>query len=200
MTELSDESLLRRYCGGDRAGFDALFRRYAARVHATAYRLTGSWEDAEDTLQEVFVRLANKAGSIKSGASLSSWIYRTAVNCATDCLRRRRASMTLDADHPRVGEVIALESLRREAERQRSEDRESLLAQVEALIPKLPERQAAVFVLRHFQGLSHREIAAIVGCSEASSKSNHSLACRRLRELVEKAEAARERKPESERM
>ena len=47
-TELSDQVLLGKYCAGGRYAFDALYRRYASRVHATAYRMTGRWEDAED--------------------------------------------------------------------------------------------------------------------------------------------------------
>lgn len=189
MDSLSDERLIHDYLRGGRDAFDALFRRYAPRVHATAYRLTCSWEDAEDTLQDVFIKLAGEAHSLRRGSALASWIYRSTVNRAIDCLRKRRSTYSLDGPDGGPGRIIAVESLRREAERRHSEERESLLARVEGMIPRLPERQAAAFVLRHFQGLSHRGIAAVLGCSEASSKSHHSLACRRLRELIAKADA-----------
>jgi len=184
MSDLSDQLLLRAFCQGDRSAFDALYHRYAARVHATAYRLTGNWEDAEDALQEVFVRLAHKAGTIRNGMGLSSFIYRMTVNCATDCIRRRRASVSLDQSQSASAEVIAVESVRREKEKEASTERETLLSRIEALVPNLPERQAAVFVLRSFQGLSHREIAGILGFAETSSKSHYSLACGKLREWV----------------
>lgn len=190
MGELSDQHLLRAWCGGDRHAFDALYRRYAPRVYATAYRMTGHWEDAEDTLQEVFIALANKAASIRHEPALSSWLYRSTVNRAMDCLRRRRTTVSLDAEEAAATQIIAMESLRREALRQEASRQDRLLEQISRLIPRLPERQAAVFVLHGFQGLSHREIGQILGCGEASSKSSYSLACGRVRQWVTEEEAA----------
>lgn len=185
MSEFSDIRLLRTYCEGDQDAFDAIYRRYVARVYGTAYRLTASYEDAEDTTQEVFLRLASKAATISNGVALSAWIYRTTVNCATDCLRRRRPTISLDDPNAKAApRIVTVECLRRQAQREAAQRRESLLEEVEAQIPKLPERQAAAFVLRAFQGLAHREIATILGIAEGSAKSHYSLACRRLRELV----------------
>jgi RNA polymerase sigma-70 factor (ECF subfamily) len=190
MDSLSDQILLKRFCNGDRGAFDTLFRRYAPRVHATAWRLTYHWEDAEDVLQEVFLRLAAKARTIRRGRALGSWLYRTAVHCATDRLRRRRYAVSLDNPSVQTGRIIAVESLRREALQRERRREQTLLARIEALIPRLPSRQAAVFVLRFFQGLPHREIAAILEIGETSSKSHHCLACRRLRQWVAADERA----------
>ena len=183
-TQLSDQLLLKRYLKGDRDAFDTLYRRYVARVYATAFRLTGHWEDAEDTIQEVFVTLARKAGSIRRGQALASWLYRVTVNRATDCLRGRRTGLSLDGGAFQVARIIAVESLRRDALRQETHEREALLEQIVALIPRLPARQAAVFVLRGFQGLPHRQIGEILECSDATSKSHYSMACKRLRHWV----------------
>lgn len=198
MTELSDQYLLRAFRRGDRGAFDAIFRRYARRVYATAYRLTGCWEDTEDTLQEVFLQLARHAGSIRHDRALSSWIYRTTVNRAHDRLRKRRHTVSLDEDRARTHRIIEVESLRREALQQDLERQESFLHQVAALVPRLSERQAAVFVLFGFQGLSHREIAQTLECSEASSRTSYSLACKKMREWVEAAEKSRAVKGESD--
>lgn len=189
VSELSDQQLLESFCAGERESFDALYRRYAARVHATAYRLTSSHEDAEDTLQDVFIALSEKARTIRHGVALSSWIYRTTVNRATDRLRRRRPSVSLDDATPQAARIVAMESLKREGERDGSDERELMLVQIEAMIPRLPRRQSAAFVLRGFQGLSHREIAAALNCSESGSKSLFSLACQKLREWFAEQEA-----------
>lgn len=190
MTELSDQSLLRAYCSGDRHAFDALYRRYAARVYATAYRLTGQWEDAEDVLQDTFITLAGKAATIRNSMALSAWLYRATVNRAMDCLRRRRQTVSFDGEDPQTARVIMVESLRREALRQECRQQEDFLRRIGELIPRLPERQAAVFVLHGFQGLSHREIAAILDCSEAGCKSSYWLACGKIREWVAEGENA----------
>lgn len=189
MCELSDEQLLQAFCGGDRDAFDALYGRYAARVHATAYRLTSNFEDAEDTLQDVFIALSEKAGTIRHGVALSSWIYRTTFNRATDRLRRRKPSVSLDEETPQSARIVAMESVRRVDDSAGADDRERMLRQVEAMIPRLPPRQSAAFVLRGFQGLSHREIAESLECSESGSKSLFSLACQRLREWISEDEA-----------
>ncbi len=138
------------------------------------------------------MKLARNARDIRRQASLSTWIYRATVNRAIDSLRRRRAGVSLDAPGTPAARIIAVESLRREAER-----RDELLRRVEALIPRLPEHQAGVFVLRFFQGLSHAEIAGVLGCSLSSSKSYHSLAVRKLRDWIAQEEAAdrAERRP-----
>lgn len=185
MAEIPDARLLSAWLGGDRSAFDALFRRYASRIHATALRLTANWDDAEDVLQETFIRLSTKAGTIRRRHALSAWLYRTAVNLANDALRARRKTLSIDGDDAQAAAVVAVLSLRVEAEQRERGEREAMLQQVEALVPRLPERQAAVFVLRRFQGLSHREIGEILGCSESASKMSHSLACRSIRRWAE---------------
>lgn len=193
MSDQSDQSLLRAWVSGDVRSFDALYRAYARRVHATAWRLTGSWEDAEDTLQEVFLRLARHAPRIRNGSAVSSWIFRTTVNCAQDRLRRRRATIRLDDGGAVADRVVAVVSLRRDAERREAAEREDMIGRIEAEVPGLPERQAAVFVLRVYQRLSHAEIAEALKCGEATVRSHYSLACRFLREKVAQREAGEAR-------
>lgn len=189
MSELSDQHLLRAYCRGDRDAFDAIYRRYAARVYATAWRMTGHFEDAEDTLQEVFISLARKAATIRFDGALSSWLYRATVNRAMDSLRKRRGGVSLDDETPQTVRIIEMESLRRDAISRESLQQEDFLRRISELIPRLPERQAAAFVLHGFQGLAHREIAQVLDCTEASSKSSYSLACTKIRQWVAEQEA-----------
>ncbi|MBI3736680.1 sigma-70 region 4 domain-containing protein, partial [Candidatus Sumerlaeota bacterium] len=98
--------------------------------------------------------------------------------------------------------VVAIQSIQRDADREEARKEDALLVKIETMIPRLPERQAAAFVLRHFQGLTHREIGAVLGCSEGASKSHHSLACGKLREWIaeeERAERAEEERKRRER-
>lgn len=193
MKDLSDQHLLKRFVRGDREAFDQIYRRYAARMHATAYRLTGNWEDAEDVLHEVFVNLAHKAGAIRKGKALGGWLYRTTINSSNTTLRNRGRRVSIQEDNPGAEKIIEIESLHREARHQESKTREEMLLQIEATIPLLPERQSAVFVLRYYQGLSHAEIAGILDISEGTAKSHHSLACRKIRELIQAEDDSQER-------
>ncbi len=193
MDENSNNWLLKAWCRGDRSAFDALYRRYVRKVWGTAWRMTGSVEDAEDVVQEVFLKLAQKAAKIRNGTAVSTWIYQVTVNAATDCLRKRKDNRTLDMEgDPITAEVVVMESLHREVLRREALERDAMLERVAAMLPGLPEGQSAVFVLRGFQGLSHREIAEILGISESNSKTRFSLACSRLRERIAAEEASRD--------
>lgn len=186
----TDAQLLAAFCGGEGAAFDGLFRRHSGRVYATAWRLTRSRDDAEDVLQETFLTLARNARTIRCGEALGRWLYRSAVNRSMDLLRRRRRQISLDAGDAQAAQVIAIASLRLENESAQAQEQEGLLRRVEALIPQLPERQQAVFVLRFFQGLPHAEIGAILGIAETSAKSQHCHAVRKLRAWIEDQDAA----------
>ncbi len=188
----SDQVLLKRYLKGDRGAFDVLYRRFAPRVHATAYRMTGNWEDAEEILQDVFLRLARKARQLKQVGSLGTWIYRTTINCSIDLLRKRRFMVSVDSSEGFAVKTISVASVRNDALRAERRERESLLCRIEDLIPRLPERQAAVFVLKGFQGLTHRQIASVLGCNEGTSKSHYSTACRRIRLWIARSEKEEE--------
>jgi RNA polymerase sigma-70 factor (ECF subfamily) len=86
----SDESLGLAAAGGDRAAFAALLNRHYDRLHALAFRLTGSADDAADLTQDICLALPRKLGGFRGEARFSTWLYRIAVNAAHD--RRRRAA------------------------------------------------------------------------------------------------------------
>lgn len=161
--------------------------------------MTGQFEDAEDTVQDVFVTLAAKAAQIRNRDSLHSWIFRTTVNRSIDRIRRRRNHVSLDSSAAGGAKIIALESLRRLSENAERSMRADLVQQITDCIPRLPERQAAAFVLRHFQGHSHREIANTLGISEGASRSHHSLACSKIRGWIAEERAEAKRSEESAR-
>ncbi|MBN1516454.1 RNA polymerase sigma factor [Candidatus Sumerlaeota bacterium] len=183
---LSDAMLLRMYLRGERSAFDALYRRHCAMTHATAYRLTQQWDDAEEVLQEVFLKLARNARELREPQYLRTWLYRTTINAAYDALRQRQKQRGRTISEQEWRKVVSMESMRRETERREARDHDRLLAQVEALIPRLPERQGAAVVLRVFQGLSFNEIAQVMQISEGTAKSHYSLAVSKLKQWCEK--------------
>lgn len=194
MESQSDIILLNGYCRGDIRSFDILFRRYASKVYATAFRLTRNWQDAEDVLQEVFVTLSEEAQSIRHADSLRYWLYRVTVNKSMSMLRRNPhapvgESLDDQGTSARAARIVEAESLRRQELQWEEQHERELLREVGMLIPKLPERQAAALVLHGFQGLTHHEVGTVLQCTENAARSNYSLACRRLRELVEATRA-----------
>ncbi|OYU18875.1 MAG: RNA polymerase subunit sigma [Rhodobacteraceae bacterium PARR1] len=148
LDDAPDEALLVLYANGDRLAATALTRRLVPRVLGYATRLLADRAEAEDVTQEAMLRLWKIAPDWRSGeAQVSTWLYRVVR------ARLRRAATTLD-DAPEVadegrGAVAGMI----EADR---------MAALDAALAHLPDRQRQAVVLRHLEGLSNPEIAAIM--------------------------------------
>ncbi|HEX6121412.1 MAG TPA: RNA polymerase sigma factor [Dongiaceae bacterium] len=166
-----DAELLRAVADGDRAAFDRLSRRHLDRAYGVALRMTGSRADAEDVVQEVFLRLWLKPGAWQPGqAQFSTWLYRVVVNRCLD-LKRRPKGTELDAiEEPQDPDDNAEDSLMH-AERVRALD---------AAVARLPERQRAAIVLTYTAGLRNAEAASAM---DISVKAFEALLVRAKREL-----------------
>ena len=147
MTHLSDQ-------------LSQLFADHHRRVLIAAYRITGSMADAEDVVQTVFLRLGKGEGIPPKNAG--SYLYRAAINGALDLLRRRKIAL--------VEPIDAAANLP-SGSRADSPDTEISRAELGALlrqaISELPTRAAEMFTLRYIEELGNREIAALMGTSQA---------------------------------
>jgi RNA polymerase sigma-70 factor (ECF subfamily) len=166
-----DAELLRAVAEGDRAAFDRLSRRHLDRAYGVALRMTGSRADAEDVVQDVFMRLWLKPGAWRPGqAQFSTWLYRVVVNRCLD-LKRRPRGADLDAiEEPQDPDSNAEDSLV-QAERGRA---------LEAAVARLPERQRSAIVLTYTAGLRNADAASAM---DISVKAFEALLVRAKREL-----------------
>jgi len=167
--------LLRLAQSGDAAAFEALMRIYEVRVARTALRLLGARQDAQDAAQEVFLRLYQRISRIDSAGSLSGWLYRVTVNVSYDILRRRRGRNAVPLD---AGSLSAPSSAEEELSR---EQQRRLVAEA---LRTLPEKERAALALRDIEGLSTREVAGILGSSEATVRSQISTARLKIRKIL----------------
>jgi len=165
--------LLRLAKSGDAAAFEALLRAHEAQVTRTAIRLLGNRQDAQDAAQEVFLRLHRSLRKIDDAGNLSGWLYRVTVNICRDILRKRKATDSLED-----GRLSAPGSTEADLGR---EERRKLV--VEAL-GALPEKERAALTLRDLEGLSTREVAGILGSSEATVRSQISAARLKIRKIL----------------
>jgi RNA polymerase sigma-70 factor, ECF subfamily len=151
---LPDEALLARYGAGEAAAARLLAARLVPRVLALATRLLGGDRaEAEDVAQEAMLRLWRMAPAWEEGrAQVSTWLYRVTVNLCTD-RRRKRKTEALDSVPEPSDEARPVADRMAEAQR---------LAALDAALDRLPERQRQAVVLRHVEGLSNPEIAAIM--------------------------------------
>jgi RNA polymerase sigma-70 factor (ECF subfamily) len=139
--------------------FSELVRATSARLYRLAVRMTGNSSDAEDVLQEVYLRgyIALSEGRFEGRASAATWLYRVAVNEALDTLRRRRRRLVLSSTHQEATGQTA-----------ESPEARALLAEMAALLGTLPPEQAGALVLTQVEGLSNAEAAEILGCTDGA--------------------------------
>ena len=157
----TDEALLEGCRAGDLRAFEELYERHATRMKSIARNLLHDVADAEDAVQETFLKIYRGAKSFRGGAAFSTWAYRVLVNTCYDGLRRRGsrpAGPSLDAGEgapPHPTAAAADPPLR--------------LA-LETAVGRLNPKHRAVFLLFEVEGFSHGEIARILGIPEGTSK------------------------------
>src|ERR1700760_1362685 len=151
-----DTDLVQRAGQGDRAAAQALMARHLPKMLTLARRMMGSQAEAEDAVQDAFLRLWTHAARWQPGrAKFETWLYRVTLNQCYDRLRRRT--------HAPIDEALDVPDTAAgpEAVQQNTE----LAASIEAALAELPERQRAAIVLCHYQECGNIEAADILGVS-----------------------------------
>lgn len=189
----SDEELARRAQEGDDAAFAELVDRYTPVIYRVARGMTGSGQDAEDIVQETFLRAyTHLEGYAPSQSAFRTWLLTIARNLAINLIHalKRRAARFLDD----VGSVLDTDRSSSEPSFLRETDtdaesfmiRQEQMQRLERVLNKLPQRQRAVLVLKAYEGLGYAEIAKIMGTSESSVESLIFRARKKLVELLGK--------------
>jgi RNA polymerase sigma-70 factor (ECF subfamily) len=150
----SDETLMLAVARGDLAAFERLVLRHQESAWRTAYRMLGCHQTAEDVSQEAFLRVSEAAERYRPTAAFRTYLYRIVVRLCLDHLRKRRPVPTdnlLPADDWPSPEQWAAHVEQAQA--------------VQEAVGRLPPKQRAAVVLRYYEGLSGREIAAAMDTS-----------------------------------
>jgi RNA polymerase sigma factor (sigma-70 family) len=169
----SDRELVDRSRSGDTAAYSELVRRLHRKIYALVYNMTSNREDAEDLVQDVFVKAYASLKNFKGDSSFYTWIYRIAVNRTINFVkqRSRRAGVSLDnvdegvERDPAYLELVARESPFRDA------TISELQKKLNDALQKLSEKHRAVVVLHDIQGIPHDEIARMLGASQGTVRS-----------------------------
>jgi RNA polymerase sigma-70 factor (ECF subfamily) len=167
-----DDALVVATAAGDLAAFRVLVERFAPRVHAFAVRALGSRADADDIVQETFVRAHRAAPRFVPAGRCAAWLFRIAGNLVRQEMRRRRVRGWLTGT-PGVNDEVLLASL--PAPRFFAADApladSDLRAALARALARLPERQRLAVLLRYFDGLAVRDVAAALNASEHATES-----------------------------
>jgi RNA polymerase sigma-70 factor (ECF subfamily) len=169
---------------GDGAAFRRLVERHSRNVFRLAFRMTGSEHDAEDVVQETFLKAYRRLDQFESRAHFGTWLHRVAANCAWDLLRsrRRRSEEPLEAD---AGEGAAGFLPAKDPSPDRLALSAEVRARVESAMARLSPMERSAFVLRHHQGMSIREIGAALDLDVSATKQSIFRAVRKMRQALE---------------
>jgi len=170
-----DRELTERFQGGERGAFDLLVRRHQKGMWRLVRRYVKSDADAADVTQLAFVRAFRGLAAFRGTASVRSWLYRIAINCALSWLRDHRREQPTE-----LAEDVLTEANPAPAQISAGDDR----ARLRAAIDQLPPKQKLVLELRVFDDLSFREVAELAECSENTAKVNFHYAVKRLRDIL----------------
>jgi RNA polymerase sigma-70 factor (ECF subfamily) len=152
--------------------FDQVVRQREMQVLRTAFRILGNWADAEDVAQEAFLRLHRNGLNFSHDGAVGAWLYRVTVNLCLDRTRSRRLSQELLDSPSRARSAEA--GVLIEEKKQR----------LMAALATLPTKERAALVLREIEGLSTAEVAAALGSSEVTVRSQISKAMVKLRGIL----------------
>lgn len=166
MHDISDQSLVLRTRGGDKQAYGELVERYQGTVFNVCLRLLGERHEAEDLMQDAFLRAHARLGTYDENRPFGPWIRRVAANLCLNRIKRRtplslpveELASRVHVDAPRMPEQAAIE-------------REQQL-RVRSAILALPPHYRVVIELRHYQGLSYAEIGAELGIPLSDVKSH----------------------------
>ncbi len=152
-----------------------LYDRYKQAMYTIAYRITGSFEEAEEVLQDAFLSVFRNLGNFRRESTLGAWIKTIVVRTAIKKVKKKIYFEPLE-DHHQRKEVVNWASAKLDVD------------YLEKAIKQLPEGYRTVFVLVEVEGYGHKEIAGMLDISEGTSKSQLFHAKKKLRNILESYE------------
>lgn len=193
--EATDLAAVERTRAGDTAAFRVLVERYGRSVFRLAFRMTGNEFDAEDVVQETFLRAFKQLESYEVRSSFSTWLYRIAANYSLDLIRSRKRHAARRVVESTEEEDI-LDSVKTTDPGQ---DRIYYSVQVkqrlDSALTLLSDQERTAFLLRHFEGKSIEEIGTILDLGVSATKNSIFRAVRKVREALEPVVSSYEAAP-----
>lgn len=161
-----------------RKHFSMLVNQYSETLYWKIRRIVLSHDDADDVLQNVFIKAWNNIDDFQNKSKISTWLYRIAINESLDFLRKRKKEMEINADeNPTVANRLL-------ADEYFDGDRAQALLQ--EAISLLPDVQRVVFNLRYFDEMKYSDISKLLDTSEGALKASYHIAVNKISEYLKK--------------
>ena len=171
---------------GDMTALAILVEKYKRLVYRLAIQITKNHEDADDVMQDTFLKVYESIHSFRKDSAFETWLYRIVVNHALNLVKRRERRR--ESSLSTASEIEIHPDLRRAADRMNNPhlnaERKELQKWVTQAVDSLPVKHRTVVILHEFEGLTHSEIASILNCSEGTIRSRLHYARNKLRELL----------------
>lgn len=181
MTQTDDMQLIAQLRASDpgerEAAFMQVVDRYSQRIYWTVRKIVVSHHDADDVVQNVFLKVWNSAGSFRGESGLFTWLYRIAVNESLSLIRSRRTGLfsSLDDGGGSFDRIVSSEGLFD------GEEAERALARA---VGRLPAKQRAVFTLRYWDEMPYEQMSAILDTSVGALKASYHHAVTKVEQWV----------------
>lgn len=186
--EWTDSAAAEQARKGDQHAFRVLVERHSQSVFRLAFRMTGNEQDAEDLVQETFLRVYKQIHRFDGRSAFSTWVYRICANCSLDLLRARKSRRE---QQTWTDDEATSNWLDRVATSDPSPERLTQSGQIATLLEpalnRLTEMERAAFVLRHYEGCDIEEIATTLGVQANAAKHSVFRAVQKLRRALEPA-------------
>ncbi len=184
--KLSDAQLIANFRKGDKSAIDKLIRRYSTNVYSYLLMMVKDQDLANDFLQETFIKVFEslKRGKYEEKGIFLSWVIRIAHNIVIDYYRKNKNFPTVSNDESDYDLLNSPKYTDKNIEQKLQES--ALKEEIRKLVEKLPAEQKEVVLLRHYGGLSFKEIAKLTGVSINTALGRMRYALINLRKLVEK--------------
>jgi RNA polymerase sigma-70 factor, ECF subfamily len=185
--EKSDAAAVAEVRAGDPDAFRVLVDRHSRGVFRLAFRMTGNEQDAEDLVQETFLRAYRQIARFDGRAGFSTWLYRIAANCSLDLIRARKRRQEQQTPVDEAGQEVTTVAVAESP----TPDRLAFSGELQRLIGpalnRLSAMERAAFVLRHYEGMCMEEIASALGVHSGAAKHSVFRAVQKLRRALEPA-------------
>jgi len=157
-----DQHWMEKIAGGDHQAFRQLYEHYAPAIYRLCLRFLNNQSEAEDAVQDIFVKIHHSLADFKGRSKLATWIYRISVNHCLNLKRKRRLASFLNLEFLDAFHPAHADSAPDPQQALEQDESEKLLRQA---IQKLPSRQRLALILSRYEGKSYQEIAEVMACS-----------------------------------
>ena len=176
----NEKVLVEEFLNGNEEAFNLIVRKFRQKIYWFARRMLGNHSDADEVTQEVLITLFEKLHTFKFESSLLTWIYKITHSKTLNLIRKQkvRQYFSLDKIYDKQDTDDVIKNF---------EDKEKLNNVIKYL-EKIPPKQREIFVLRHFEELSYKEIAEVTNKSVGTLKANYFHALKKITEMIENEE------------